>query len=170
MTSFFYCFSVLSLGSEFFKGAPGGRGRPGNAGFKGLKGAVPILFIFNLPKIWESVQFPQILYTMFWPLNALLCTCRWSWTMWLRHCKLSTGTPWSCWGARRCWDDWRVWSGGRARRRRSPRRWRVPCEKKSWKNMFLKEKFRKSSAFPHSSMCCLLGLSWAQWGTGSKRP
>lgn len=30
----------MSLGSEFFKGAPGGRGRPGNAGFKGVKGAV----------------------------------------------------------------------------------------------------------------------------------
>lgn len=28
----------LSLGLEFFKGAPGVRGRPGNAGFKGPKG------------------------------------------------------------------------------------------------------------------------------------
>lgn len=30
----------MSAGAEFFKGAPGGRGRPGNAGFKGMKGAV----------------------------------------------------------------------------------------------------------------------------------
>lgn len=36
-----------SLGAEFFKGAPGGRGRPGNAGYKGLKGAVVILFMLK---------------------------------------------------------------------------------------------------------------------------
>lgn len=35
----------VSLGDEFFKGAPGGRGRPGNAGSKGGKGAVVILFL-----------------------------------------------------------------------------------------------------------------------------
>lgn len=38
----------MSTGAEFFKGAPGGRGRPGNAGFKGVKGAVVILFMLNM--------------------------------------------------------------------------------------------------------------------------
>lgn len=34
---YFFC---VTLGEELFKGAPGTRGRPGNAGFKGMKGRI----------------------------------------------------------------------------------------------------------------------------------
>lgn len=52
LSSTFTCISTCfyfhsSLGIEFFKGSAGGRGRPGNAGSKGLKGAVVILFMLK---------------------------------------------------------------------------------------------------------------------------
>ena len=40
------CTSILSAGEEFFKGSPGGRGRPGSAGFKGPKGDLQKLHFF----------------------------------------------------------------------------------------------------------------------------
>lgn len=35
----------MSAGAEYFKGAPGWRGRPGRTGFKGIKGDVVTLVL-----------------------------------------------------------------------------------------------------------------------------
>lgn len=50
----------MSVGAEYFKGAPGGRGRPGNAGYKGVKGAVVILSMIK--KIVDrKIQISEVL-------------------------------------------------------------------------------------------------------------
>lgn len=59
----------MSSVEEYFKGAPGGGGRPGRAGFNGMKGAVTTFLMPNR-------LIPIMSFRLYSEFMSMFCACR----------------------------------------------------------------------------------------------